>query len=275
MNHKDIKTGRNLPVATAVSFAIATVVVASLWFDRWFFAFLITVVSYFAMREMFRLLDIEDLWVQYFLVFSALASPILTYALGITGLIAMLLPLLFVAAVLTLRRGFENFTHRFGSILLSVIYVPLLLSFMVDMARYENGFALVFSLALLNSAVDTGGYFAGILFGKRPLFKVLSPKKTIEGLVGSIGLTLLVAIGVVSMLLSLVLWQSVLVAILAVVLGVVGDLFESALKRERGVKDASHVIPGHGGVLDRIDALLFNAPLVWFLFLYVFQVGVL
>lgn len=275
MNHKEIKTGRNLPLATAVSLALAAVVVTSLWFDRWFFAAVIAVVSYFAMREMFRLLDIEDSWVQYLLMLSALALPILTYAVGIAGLIASLLPLMFLAALLTLRRGFEDFTHRFGSILLSVIYIPLLLGFMVDMARYENGFALVLSLALLNSAVDTGGYFAGIMFGKRPLFKILSPKKTIEGLVGSFVLTLVVSIGVVSILLSLVLWQSVLVAILAVVFGVVGDLFESALKRERGVKDASHVIPGHGGVLDRIDALLFNAPLVWFLFLFVFEVGVL
>jgi phosphatidate cytidylyltransferase len=62
----------------------------------------------------------------------------------------------------------------------------------------------------------------------------------------------------------------------AVVLGgVVGDLFESAMKRERGLKDASHAIPGHGGVLDRIDALLFNAPIVWLFFLGIFEVGVL
>lgn len=275
MNHKEIKTGRNLPLATLVSFVLALTVAVSLWFDRWFFACVVVVVSYLAMREVFRLLDLEDSWVQYLLLGVAVALPIITYAQGISTLVAMLLPIIFVGAVVSLRRGFADFTHRFGSILLSVLYVPVLLGFMVDMARFENGFALVFSLALLNSAVDTGGYFAGILFGKRPLFKELSPKKTIEGLVGSFVLTLLVAVGLVSLLLPLTLWQCVVAAISAVVFGVVGDLFESALKRERGVKDASHVIPGHGGVLDRIDALLFNAPLVWFLFLYVFEVGVM
>ena len=275
MNHKEIKTGRNLPLATLVSFVLALTVAVSLWFDRWFFACVVVVVSYLAMREVFRLLDVEDSWVQYLLLGVAVALPIITYAQGISTLVAMLLPIIFVGAVVSLRRGFTDFTHRFGSILLSVLYVPVLLGFMVDMARFENGFALVFSLALLNSAVDTGGYFAGILFGKRSLFKELSPKKTIEGLFGSFVLTLLVAVGLVSLLLPLTLWQCVMAAISAVVFGVVGDLFESALKRERGVKDASHVIPGHGGVLDRIDALLFNAPLVWFLFLYVFEVGVM
>jgi phosphatidate cytidylyltransferase len=145
---------------------------------------------------------------------------------------------------------------------------------MVDLARYENGFELVFSLALLNSAVDTGGYFAGILFGKRPLFKTLSPKKTIEGLFGSIVLTFAIAGAVIPLLVSLEIWQAVLLAASAVLFGVVGDLFESALKRERGVKDASEAIPGHGGVLDRIDALLFNAPIVWFLFIVIFEVGI-
>jgi len=275
MNHKEIKTGRNLPLATAVSLALAAIVVASLWFDRWFFTLVIVVVSYFAIREMFRLLDIEDPWIHYLLVLAALALPVLTYVAGIVALISALLPLLFIGACLALRRGFEHFTHRFGSVMLSLIYVPVLLGFMVDMARYENGFALVFSLAILNSAVDTGGYFAGILFGKRPLFKVLSPKKTLEGLVGSFVLTIIVSIGLVAFLLLLALWQCVVVALAVVVCGVVGDLFECALKRERGVKDASHVIPGHGGVLDRIDALLFNAPLVWFLFLYIFDVGVM
>jgi phosphatidate cytidylyltransferase len=274
MNHKEIKTGRNLPLATAVSLGMAVILIASLWFDRWFFAFLVALVAFFAMREMFRLLDINDTSIQYLLYLTSVLFPLLTYAGDVSRTLPLLLPIVFLLVLLILRCGFENFSHKLGTVLLSLLYVPVLLSFMVDLARYENGFELVFSLALLNSAVDTGGYFAGILFGKRPLFKTLSPKKTIEGLFGSIVLTFAIAGAVIPLLVSLEIWQAVLLAASAVLFGVVGDLFESALKRERGVKDASEAIPGHGGVLDRIDALLFNAPIVWFLFIVIFEVGI-
>lgn len=273
MNHKEIKTGRNLPLATAVSFGLAVTLVASLWFDRWVFAFLVALVAYFAMREMFRLLDIRDTSIQYLLYLTSILLPLLTYAGNISRTLPIVFPVVFLGVLLILRGGYENFSHKLGTLLLSILYIPLLLSFMVDLARYDNGFELVFSLALLNSAVDTGGYFAGILFGKRPLFKTLSPKKTIEGLIGSIVLTSLIAVVVIPRLISLELWQSALLAASAVLFGVVGDLFESALKRERGVKDASDAIPGHGGVLDRIDALLFNSPIVWFLFIVIFEAG--
>lgn len=274
MNQKEIKTGRNLPLATAVSLGMAVILIASLWFDRWFFAFLVALVAFFAMREMFRLLDISDTSIQYLLYLTSVLLPLLTYAGDVLRTLPLLLPIVFLGVLLILRRGFENFSHKLGTVLLSLLYVPVLLSFMVDLARYENGFELVFSLALLNSAVDTGGYFAGILFGKRPLFKSLSPKKTIEGLFGSIVLTFAIAGAVIPLLVSLEIWQALLLAASAVLFGVVGDLFESALKRERGVKDASEAIPGHGGVLDRIDALLFNAPIVWFLFIVIFEVGI-
>ena len=274
MNHKEIKTGRNLPLATFVSLVLALLLVASLWFDRWFFALLVALASYFAVSEMISLLNLRDTRSKYLVLFASVVLPITSYWQGLVVGVGLSLPLLFIAAILALLQGFEDFTHRFTSVVLMVLYVPVLLSFMVEMARFENGFALVFSLALLNSAVDTGGYFAGILFGKRPLFKVLSPKKTIEGLLGSFALTLLVAVLLVPMLIPISWVQGILIGFSAVIAGVVGDLFESALKRERGVKDASHVIPGHGGVLDRIDALLFNAPILWFFLIVVFELGV-
>jgi phosphatidate cytidylyltransferase len=274
MNHKEIKTGRNLPLATFVSLVLALLLVASLWFDRWFFALLVALASYFAVSEMISLLNLRDTRSKYLVLFASVVLPITSYWQGLVVGVGLSLPLLFIAAILALLQGFEDFTHRFTSVVLMVLYVPVLLSFMVEMARFENGFALVFSLALLNSAVDTGGYFAGILFGKRPLFKILSPKKTIEGLLGSFALTLLVAVLLIPMLIPISWVQGILIGFSAVIAGVVGDLFESALKRERGVKDASHVIPGHGGVLDRIDALLFNAPILWFFLIVVFELGV-
>ena len=111
---------------------------------------------------------------------------------------------------------------------------------------------------------DTGQYYTGRAFGRRPLAPSISPKKTVEGLIGG------VLLGVVAMVVggqwvfpdaSIVM---LLLASTAVVwLGIVGDLFESLLKRSAGVKDSSHLIPGHGGILDRIDSWLFAAPVFY------------
>lgn len=110
---------------------------------------------------------------------------------------------------------------------------------------------------------DTAGIFVGKAFGKHKLAPAISPKKTVEGAVGNLVLCLLVAWGV-GTLLALPPWVSLVCGLFTGVLGQAGDLFESALKRAIGVKDSGSILPGHGGVLDRIDSLLFSSiPVAW------------
>jgi phosphatidate cytidylyltransferase len=132
-----------------------------------------------------------------------------------------------------------------------------------------HGREKLFLMMLTVFVSDTAQYYTGRLFGRTPLAPVISPKKTIEGAVGGFvsGAVIMVVVGAWWMPTTAVAFRALLgVAIVA--LGIAGDLFESMLKRSAGVKDSSSLIPGHGGILDRIDALLFAAPVYYIVLKY-------
>ena len=116
---------------------------------------------------------------------------------------------------------------------------------------------------------DSGAYFAGRLFGRHPLFPSFSPKKTVEGAVGGLLLTVVVVAPISYQLLEFTPVQALIIGVGVSVSSQCGDLFESALKRILDVKDLGNFLPGHGGVLDRIDSLLFTAPAVYYISLLV------
>jgi phosphatidate cytidylyltransferase len=135
--------------------------------------------------------------------------------------------------------------------------------------RVVGGPRVLFLLMLTVMVSDTAQYYTGRLFGRRPLAPLVSPKKTIEGAIGGLvfGTALFVIVGAWWLPAVPAAFRALLgVAIVA--LGIGGDLFESMLKRSAGVKDSSTLIPGHGGVLDRIDALLFAAPIYYIVLKY-------
>jgi phosphatidate cytidylyltransferase len=146
-----------------------------------------------------------------------------------------------------------------------ILYVGLTLSTVTSTRVLAGGEWLVLFLALVTWAADTGAYYAGTLWGRHLLAPRISPKKTVEGLLGGMGLA------VVAALLAQVWFVPQLSPMDMVVLGVVltgaglfGDLSESAIKRRVGVKDSGSILPGHGGMLDRIDSLLFTAPTFYY-----------
>ncbi|MFZ5476407.1 MAG: phosphatidate cytidylyltransferase [Myxococcota bacterium] len=154
-----------------------------------------------------------------------------------------------------------NRAIRYG---FGLVYVPVLMAPLARIRLEEDGLALVFLVLASTWLGDTGAYFAGRFFGKTPLFPRVSPKKTVEGVVGGLLLSMIGAC-VVKYVGGLP-FSYAAVAVLGGVLdlaGVVGDLAESMLKRAFGVKDSGWIMPGHGGILDRIDSLLFSAPLLW------------
>ena len=128
----------------------------------------------------------------------------------------------------------------------------------------------LFLLMLTVIVSDSAQYFTGRAFGKRKLAETISPKKTVEGAYGGFlfGTLLFVVLGGY-WLPTMPLWLRVVLGVTLVALGIAGDLFESMLKRSAGVKDSSSLIPGHGGVLDRIDALLFAAPIYYIVLTHV------
>ena len=176
--------------------------------------------------------------------------------------VAVALVLLFYAAA-SRKMAVEN-----GALtLLGMIWISLL-SYAVVIGRAEDGVALLVWVLVLNSVFDTAAFMVGRAAGSRPLSPSLSSKKTVEGLLGGVVATFAIA-AIFSTLPAfsvLTLYQALSLAAVVSVLGPLGDGMESAVKRSIGLKDMSSLLPGHGGILDRIDGLLLVAPGAFYLF---------
>ncbi|MHB1295554.1 MAG: phosphatidate cytidylyltransferase [Anaerolineae bacterium] len=181
-----------------------------------------------------------------------------------------LLPLIFAAAPLVVlsREVFTRNTpgalSRWTYALAGSVYIGYSLSYLLKLRAVEGG-ALWLAVALLGTWIcDTGAYLVGCHMGKHRFFPEISPRKTVEGALGGL------AFGVVSVVLlsywlvGLPVFWGVCLGILLVFAATIGDLAESVIKRQVGVKDSGHLIPGHGGMLDRVDSLLFVIPMVYY-----------
>jgi phosphatidate cytidylyltransferase len=152
-----------------------------------------------------------------------------------------------------------------------IVYIPVLLSFLVLVRRQPDGVTWIFYLLGIIFAGDISAYYVGSYLGRHKLNPAVSPGKTFEGAIGGLAGNLLAgAVGIIFFLPTLS-WTSGIAFFLAVGLaGQVGDLFESELKRASSIKDSSGLLPGHGGFLDRIDALLFASPVAYLFKMYIF-----
>ncbi|MDH4161519.1 MAG: phosphatidate cytidylyltransferase [Nitrospirota bacterium] len=163
------------------------------------------------------------------------------------------------------RRPVEGALEEIAVTLLGVLYVALLFGFQVAIHRGSQGKYWLMFMYLVIWASDTGAYYVGSAFGKHRLYEKISPKKSVEGLAGGVAASVLVAVLCKLWLVKGLGWGPAIAlgAVLALV-GTVGDLAESLLKRSAGVKDSGALIPGHGGILDRMDSMLFAAPVLYY-----------
>lgn len=184
-----------------------------------------------------------------------------------TDLAHVLLPgtLAVLLAMLLTNASNEHRLRDAAMVMFGVLYVGLTLGTLVSTRALPNGEWMVIFVALVTWAGDTGAYYAGSLWGRRLLAPRISPKKTVEGLAG--GLALAVAVALLSrawFLSEFSALDAVVLGALLSVAGLLGDLCESAMKRSAGVKDSGGILPGHGGMLDRLDSLLFAAPVFYY-----------
>lgn len=203
-------------------------------------------------------------------VLSCLAAGFLLIAMS-EGLPDILL-LVLLGIVTIIMAGFclspvdmKQQLPDWAAYIFGVLYVALLLGHYSLLRNLEQGVALVFFVIIVTWLSDTGGFFIGKSLGKHPLAPTLSPKKTIEGLLG--GVLFSVIGGIISHFTFVPFFSLDQCMILGggiALLGAIGDLAESAIKRSVSVKDSGTIIPGHGGVLDRVDSLLFTGPAMYY-----------
>lgn len=266
-SRSEIKTGRNLPLATLVGLVLFGLVLLSTFVANWLFLPLLTL---FIMLAVVELVDVFNGKSQSVSKPALLGlTPVLfaaAYFGGVSELLAGYAFGIMVLIVVSLRAGIENFISRISHSLLILTYLPFMAAFVLIMLNEAEGALRVLAFILLTVASDTGAYFAGILFGKRPMAPKISPAKTWEGFAGGMLLQLIMGALVFHYFFDASIWLGLLAGFAMTFTAVIGDLFESAIKRDAGIKDMSGVLPGHGGVLDRLDSLIPNALIAWALF---------
>jgi phosphatidate cytidylyltransferase len=238
------------------------------------FASLLALISAIGISEFYRMALPErkpELWLAAAtgsaLIFLPLAGNDRLILSGI-GLLFVVFTLLFLFRIQTI----DTAAREVAFALLAFLYIPFMLMHLVQLRLTPFGIQWLFVIMLIVMTNDSAAYYTGCNFGKHRLYPLVSPKKSIEGSVGGLFGSLVGALlAKYTFFPQLTLTDAVVTALVIGVVGQSGDLFESLLKRSFGVKDSGTIIPGHGGILDRLDSILFAAPITYYYVLYFFR----
>ncbi len=272
---KASRAGRDLPAAVASAVVLlAAVAVCLATLDGFPFVFLAVAAVCLGIWELRRafahrgiVLALEPLVAgAVAMLFGAWygGAPPLATALAVTALAVMLW---------RLRAGVDGFVRDATAGIFTAVYLPFLAGFVVLLLRADDGVWRVLTFILVTIASDIGGYAAGVRFGRHPMSPVISPKKSWEGFAGSAVSCMIVGWLSVDHLLDGDWWVGVVLGAVAAVTATLGDLCESVIKRDLGIKDMSQVVPGHGGIMDRLDSLLATVAPTWLLLFYLVEVS--
>ena len=236
----------------------------------WLLLSLVVLVTAGGMLELLDLLLPErKSWVRIAALSVGLLLPLATYWKGILGLTTATVAAIFVVLTihLVLYAKEKPILQSLGATVFAQLYIPFLLSHVLLLFQVPSGRRWIFFLFFVIFAGDTGAYYVGHRWGRHKLWPAVSPGKTVEGAIGGLLGSLAIALLVGKVLLSLGEFGTTFLLSLGLVIalaGQMGDLMESMIKRVSQVKDASSILPGHGGLLDRLDSLIFAFPLTYY-----------
>jgi len=266
VSERKIRAGRNLPAAIAVGLALGGLVLLTLLTVKATFLIVIAGILGVALWELAHALSARRIELPVIPVAVGGAAMLaLAYWRGAAALAAALAVTFAVVLAWRLPGGQDGYLRDVTAGAFTLLYLPTLASFVALMLAQADGARRVLLFVTLTVCSDTGGYFAGILVGRHLMAPSISPKKTWEGLGGSVLLCLAAGALGMTLLLPGTAWGGLVLGAGAVTAATLGDLAESMIKRDLDTKDMSSVLPGHGGVLDRIDSLLLVAPVAWLL----------
>ena len=297
------KAGRNMPQAVLTGTLLVVLILAALWIDMRIFVLLIVTFMMLALWEL-RVdfatvglrIPVVCLWIcSSMTLLATYFAPWHMPAMSVSIMLSIILVALSATANISFGNAISlavarklsstdpdarvqsSFNHESGEqhhsrlshvavSLFTVLYIPLLASCIVLPLTYGNAFAHALSLVFLPALSDTGGLFAGAWFGRHKLSPRISPKKSVEGLVGSMLLAMVGAYAIFAFAFpdrwASRWWVPILTGVMVGAVGTFGDLCASMLKRDIGIKDMGHLLKGHGGVLDRVDSILLSAPFI-------------
>jgi phosphatidate cytidylyltransferase len=258
------KAGRKLLPSIGVGLSLIGLVWFALSYQREIFAIVVAIAVILGLREIVRAFAARAIAISFnTLTLAAIGLAYASWKGGVGGLAvatAVAIPLLLIRA---LMQGPQGFVAKATATTFSLLYLPFLAGFLILLARPSTGFQRVMTFVVLVGCNDTFGYIIGVLFGKHPLVPTISPKKTWEGLIGSIIFTVVGGCLAFHYIMRMHWWIGIIVGLVIVFTATCGDLTESAMKRDMSLKDMGTLLPGHGGMLDRLDSVVLSAPAMW------------
>jgi phosphatidate cytidylyltransferase len=261
------RAGRNLPAAIASGVALGLVVLVSLFTVKWLFGVVVVIALLIAGREFIAAFQGRNIRVARTPVYvSIVAFPALSYVLGPQSILIAFGIAIIAVLIWRIRRGTDGYVRDVTASIFLIAYLPFMAGFLMATLAADNGPQRVVVFVLLTISNDIGGYAAGVLFGRHPIAPMISPKKSWEGFAGSVVMQAGVGAASFVWLLDAPWWQGVIAGVVLAVTATAGDFAESAMKRDLGIKDMGSFLPGHGGMMDRLDSLVPNAFTSWVLF---------
>ncbi|BBH18231.1 hypothetical protein Back2_25180 [Nocardioides baekrokdamisoli] len=275
------RAGRDIPLAFATAAVLVGVIAASLLFVKSLFILVVIAALSLAVWELRRGLRAVDIDLPQLPITVGGAAMIASaYVWGANALVTATAMTALGTLLYLFRRGVQGYVRTATAAIFTVIYLPFLAAFVAmllseggrrwstDSDLHDLGVRGVATFIALVVASDVGGFVAGVLLGRHPMAPIISPKKSWEGFAGSAIATCGAGIGLVIWLFHGHWYVGALLGVIAVAMAVLGDLVESVIKRDLGVKDMSQIIPGHGGIMDRLDSLLATVAPVWLVLHY-------
>ena len=261
------RAGRKLLPSILVSLLLLGLIFGTITVSPLLFFIFIWIVIMIGIREIasaYRKGGIE--LPDYLLMIAATVLLAATWNGNTQGLAVsagLTIPILMFALLLISQ---VNFIKRSTSAVFITFYLAVLGGFILLLANHPDGALRIFALVALIACNDTFAYFAGVLLGKHKLAPSISPKKSWEGLIGGAIAAVLGGAAIFHYLFETEWIIGAAIGVMTVITATCGDLIESAIKRDLAIKDMSNLLPGHGGIMDRLDSALFTAPAVWFAF---------
>ncbi len=259
------KAGRKLLPSIAVSLLLLGLIFGTINTAPLLFFGFIWIVIMIGIREITAAygkggIDLPD----YVLMIAATVLLVATWNGNTQGLAVsagLMIPILMFTLLVISQK---DFIKRSTSAVFITFYLAVLGGFILLLANHPDGATRIFALVALIACNDTFAYISGVLIGKHKIAPRISPKKSWEGLIGGAIAAVIGGAAIFHSLFETAWYVGALIGIMTVVTATCGDLIESAIKRDLAIKDMSNLLPGHGGIMDRLDSALFTAPAVWF-----------